>query len=197
MKPILFFISLIVLISLISFKTPPLRVLFVGDSLTCYSSGWQHQVSKSLGNTYTNLSVGGKRLEWMKFTLDNHLKRDSMYSSVYIYGGCNDAFSYVDLRKSLKYTQDMVDTCNSRGIRPIVVLGWDPKRVMKKTVYGETVTIRARTRYVELQKIMLAELKNCKIIPVDTTVTFGDAGDGVHLGATGHRKFAQWVLNHL
>jgi hypothetical protein len=40
-------------------------------------------------------------------------------------------------------------------------------------------------------------LKNCKIIPEDTTVTFQDAGDGIHLGGNGQRKFANWVINHL
>lgn len=198
MKKILLFIFLATFIlSLTSSKTPPIRVLFVGDSLTCYSGGWQHQVCTQIGHTYTNISSGGKRLEWMKFTFDAHIKKDSLYSAVYIYGGCNDAFSYVDLNKSLKYTQDIVDSCNRRGIQPIVVLGWDPARVMKKTVYDESVTVRSRARYIQLQSMMLKDLKNCKIIPVDTTVTFGDAGDGVHLGATGHRKFAKWVLNHL
>jgi lysophospholipase L1-like esterase len=176
-------------------ETPPMRILFIGDSLTCYTSGWQHQVATHFGKTYTNLSVGGKRLEWMKYRLDEHLKKDSIYSEVYIYGGCNDAFSYVNLQKSVEYTQMMVDSCNRRGIKPIVVIGYDPSRVTLKTVYDGATTKRSVDRYVELQK-MMKSLKNCKVIPMDTTVVYKDSGDGIHLGATGHRKFAEWVIKH-
>jgi hypothetical protein len=177
-------------------ETPPMRVLFVGDSLTCYSLGWQHQVATHFGNTYTNVSVGGKRLEWMKYRLDQQFKTDSAYSRVYIYGGCNDAFCLVDLKQSLKYTQMMVDSCNRRGIEPIVVLGFNPAKVTVKSVFDDATTKKSVARYVELQKMMTNELKNCKIIPVDTTITYADTGDGIHMGGNGHKKLAQWVIKH-
>lgn len=198
MKNILIFLIFIFIVSLFySYETPPLRVLFIGDSLTCYSGGWQHQVATNNGCQYTNLSVGGKRLEWMKFTLDNHLKKDNSYSHVFIYGGCNDAFSYVDLKKSVIWTQSMVDSCNKMGIIPVVILGYDPVKVTIKTIYDDDTTKRSRERYIELQKMMMNDLKNCKIIPVDTTVTYKDASDGIHLLASGHKKFSNWVITHL
>ena len=184
------------LLTLTSF-TPPLRVLFVGDSLTCYRGGWQHGVATALGNSYSNISQGGKRLEWMKLQLDGHLRQDSLYSTVYIYGGCNDAFSSVSLDLSVKWTQMMVDTCVSRGIKPVVILGYDPERVMLQSPYDAVTTRRARERYKQLQSMMATSLRGCHIVPVDTTVSHKDTGDGIHLGASGHRKFALWVLKHL
>jgi hypothetical protein len=43
---------------------------------------------------------------------------------------------------------------------------------------------------------MTNELKNCKIIPVDTTITYADTGDGIHMGGNGHKKLAQCVIKH-
>jgi lysophospholipase L1-like esterase len=177
-----------------------LRVLFIGDSLTCYTGGWQDQVCRYFGYQSVNRSVGGKRTEWMKLTLNEHLKRDSSFTYCFIYGGCNDAYSYVNLQGAVNNIQMMVDSCNRRGIKPIVIVGYDPAKVSIKTVYDAATTKRCRERYVEFQKLMIhpeTGLKNCKIIPKDTTVTFQDAGDGIHLGGNGQRKFANWVINHL
>ena len=77
--------------------TKPKRILFIGDSLTCYSGGWQHQFAKGLGREYVNLSSVGKRTDWMYKTLHNQLLTYSDYEMVVIYGGANDAFSSVPL----------------------------------------------------------------------------------------------------
>jgi lysophospholipase L1-like esterase len=190
-------ILLTIIFTLVSFKTPPQRILFIGDSLTCYRYGWQHQVAVAKGHTYLNLAYSGKTLDWMKYTLDKQLKKDAIWSTALIYGGCNDAFCLVSLEKSLQYTQMMVDSCNSRGIRPVVVIGFDAEKVMKKTIYSDEITIRSRNRYALLQKMMKEKLKNCKIIPVDPNFTYEDTWDGVHFRGTGHRKIADWVLKHL
>ena len=157
-------LTIIVMTSLTR-RVPPQRALFMGDSLTCYSLGWQHQVSTKIGHSYTNLAKGGVRIDYMKTTMDAHFKKDSIYSKVFILGGCNDAFSMVDLNKSLKLTQAMVDSCNRRGIEPIVVIGFDAATVIKKTVYDEATTVRSRDRYAKLQKMMVDSLKNCQVIP--------------------------------
>jgi lysophospholipase L1-like esterase len=136
----------------------------------------------------------------MRLTLNEHLKRDSSFTYCFIYGGCNDAYSYVNLQGAVNNIQMMVDSCNRRGIKPIVIVGYDPAKVSIKTVYDATTTKRCRERYIEFQKLMIhpeTGLKNCKIIPKDTTVTFQDAGDGIHLGGNGQKKFANWVINHL
>ena len=176
--------------------TPPLRALFIGDSLTCYANGWQQQLSEKYDYQYTNISSGGKRTLWMVNTLTNHLNKDDNYSNVFIYGGCNDAFSYVDLQSTVNNIQKMVDLCNSRRIKPYVIIGYNPAKVILKTPYSNEITKRSRERYIELQKLMNG-LRNCVIIPMDTTVTYSDSEDGVHLKGSGHRKFGNWVINKM
>jgi hypothetical protein len=198
MKKLFIFLAITISIVLMtSFRTPPQRMLFVGDSLTCYSLGWQHQVATQTGHAYTNLAVGGYRMEQMKYKLDAHLKKDSIYSKAFIYGGCNDGFCYIDLNKSLKTTQAMVDSFNRRGIKPVVVIGFDASTVIKKTVYDEATTVRSRNRYAQLQKMMVDSLKNCQIIPYDPNFKYEDTADGIHFKASGHKKIADWVLKHL
>lgn len=193
-------ISLSIVLSVIfmtSHKTPPKRALFMGDSLTCYHLGWQHQVANQIGHAYTNLAVGGVRIDYMKNSMDDHLKKDSSYSKVFILGGCNDAFSLVDLNKSLDLTQAMVDSCNRRGIEPIVVIGFDAATVIKKTVYNESITIKSRDRYTKLQKMMVDSLKNCKVIPHCPDFRYEDTSDGIHFLGSGHKKLADWVVKNL
>lgn len=188
------------IIFLTSFDVPPIRVLFVGDSLTCARGGWQDQVCKHFGYQSTNISVGGVRTDYMKNALNNHLKKDSSFSYVFIYGGCNDAFAYVDLQGSVNNIQKMVDSCNRRKIIPVVIVGFNPAQVTTRTVYDEATTKRCVGRYIQFQKLMVhpeTGLKNCKIIPMDTTMVYSDTGDGIHFGASGHRKFSQWVIQNL
>lgn len=191
------FLFLTLIITLVSFKTPPQRMLFIGDSLTCYKYGWQHQVATAKSNTYLNLAVGGTRLEQMRVSLETQLKKDAVWSTAFIYGGCNDGFCYVDLEKSLNHTQVMVDTLNAKGIKPVVVIGFDAEKVIKKTVYDEATTTRSRNRYAQLQKMMKDRLKNCLVIPVNPNFYYEDTSDGIHFKGSGHKKMADWVLSHL
>lgn len=195
MKYSKFFTLLLLTILLTSFKAGE-RVLFIGDSLTCYAGGWQDQVSAARGYQRVNISKGGKRTAWMLSTLDSHLMKDHNYDKVFIYGGCNDAFSYVNLTQAVGNIQQMVFMCKFYGIEPYVIVGYDPERVMTKTVYADSVTKFHRSRYDTLQKLMLG-LEDCTIVPMDTTVNHSDSGDGIHLGARGHKKFSSWVLSHV
>ena len=191
------FILLSIIFTVVSFKTPPQRMLFIGDSLTCYKYGWQHQVAISKGHTYLNLAVSGTILSQMKGSLNTQMKKDAIFATAFIYGGCNDGFCNVDLDQSLKFTQMMVDTCNARGIKPVVVIGFDAEKVIKKTIYNEEITVRSRNRYVKLQKMMKEQLKNCLIIPVNPNFLYEDTSDGIHFKASGHKKMSDWVLSHL
>jgi len=177
--------------------TTPKKVLYIGDSLTCYKGGWQDQVSKEFGWSTTNISKGGKRTEWMLGVLKSHLSQTHDYEKVFIYGGCNDAYSYVKLTSAINNIQDMVDLCRSFKIEPIVVVGYDPNLVQQRTPYDEKTTKFHRDRYVELQKLMTQHLTNCKIIIKDTTVTRKDSDDGLHLKSSGHKKFSNWVIEHI
>jgi len=200
MKKIFLFLLAIVLLTSLTYKTPPRRVLYIGDSLTCAAGGWQDQVSKHFGYQSLNLSKGGVRTDYMRSTLNTCFKTDSAFTRVFIYGGCNDAFSYVDLQGAVNNIQAMVDSCNRRGIEPIVIVGFNPAQVTTRTVYDAATTKRCVGRYIEFQKLMVKEktgLKNCKIIPMDTTMFYSDTGDGIHFAASGHRKFSKWVIEHL
>ena len=198
MKKVLFIVLSIIFLT--SFDVPPVRVLYIGDSLTCAAGGWQDQVSKHFAYQSVNLAKGGVRTDYMKQVLLTQLKKDSAFNTVFILGGCNDAFSLVDLQGAVNNIQMMVDTCNSRGIRPVVIVGFNPAQVTTKTVYDEATTKRCVGRYIQFQKLMVdpkTGLKNCHIIPMDTTMVYKDTWDGIHFAPSGHKKFSQWVINHM
>ena len=189
-------IILVFLLTLMSSVPKWNRLLFVGDSLTCYSGGWQHVVSKQLGLEYDNISKGGKRTDWMEKRLREHLSNNSDYGTVVIYGGINDSFAYSHPNLTIKNIQRMVDLCNEKKIKPVVIVGYDPSKVIFKTVYSDKVTEFHRKRYINLQNRIQNEIKNCKIIPIETTIDRTDSGDGIHLKSSGHKKFYKWVLKN-
>ena len=189
-------IVLVFLLSLMSFVPQSKKILFVGDSLTCYSGGWQHVVSKQLGLEYDNISKGGKRTDWMEKRLREQLTNNKNYGTVVIYGGINDSFAYTQPNLTIRNIQRMVDLCNENKIKPVVIVGYDPSKVIFKTVYTDKVTEFHRRRYIELQKRIETEIKNCKIIPMEPTIDRQDSGDGIHLKSSGHKKFYKWVLKN-
>ena len=194
MKKILF------LLTLLMFSFTPIqeeKVLFIGDSLTCYKGGWQAKVCNEMGWKFDNISVGGKRTSWMLTTLTEYLRVNHKFKKVFIYGGCNDAYSYVKLSSAINNIQDMVDLCWKYNIEPVVIVGYDPNLVQQRTPYDEKTTKFHRDRYIELQNLMVKHLVNCKIIGKDTTVTRKDSDDGLHLKASGHKKFSTWVIKEL
>lgn len=174
--------------------TKPKRILFIGDSLTCYSGGWQHQFAKGLGKEYVNISKGGKRTDWMFKRLHDQFTMYSDYDMVVIYGGVNDAFSYVPVSRVVNNVQNMVDECIYYDIPVVVVLGYSPDKVLKRGPYSEAIMSRARSRYAEIQSRLKTQLVRCDVLPVDTTVDRSDSDDGIHLRASGHRKFAKSML---
>jgi len=176
---------------------PDYKILFVGDSLTAYNNGWQHRYAKMRGADYDNISKGGKRTKWMleqikKYPLDSY-----KYNEVVIYGGINDSFSYVSEDETINNIQQMVYIARKMGALPIVIVGYDPNKVIKNTGYSNEVETRCRNRYIKLQKRMATDLKWCVIVPMDTTITRMDSDDGIHLKSSGHRKFGKWVLDNL
>ena len=190
----------IVCLILMGFKQNDERILFVGDSLTCYSGGWQHQVARMRHAKYENISKGGKRTKWMleqmkKYPIDKY--EYLPYYEIIIYGGINDSFSYVSEDETINNIQQMVYIAKKMGALPIVIVGYDPNKVIKNTGYSNEVETRCRNRYIKLQKRMVKELKWCEIVPMDTTITRADSDDGIHLKSSGHRKFGKWVLDNL
>jgi len=193
MKKLLILLAL----SLVSFTSPQKRILFVGDSLTAYSNGWQDAVGRAMGVDYDVLAREGKRTSWMLKALEEQLSDDSQYDEVIIYGGINDSFSYVSSATTIQNIQSMVDLCNNYRIKPIVVVGYNPDRVIHRTMYGGVVAKVCRDRYIVLQNKIRTNLKGCKVIPIDDSINRADSDDGIHLRASGHRKFARWILQNI
>ena len=131
-----------------SFTQKEERILFIGDSLTCYSGGWQHQLSRMLQMKYDNISKGGKRTKWMLGRFREHLNTNKNYTKVIIYGGINDSFSSVREDDTIENIQKMVDMAKEIGAEPIVVVGYDPTKVVTRTIYSNDIESRCRNRYI-------------------------------------------------
>jgi lysophospholipase L1-like esterase len=191
---IILFISLL----LVSFKPATYRkILFVGDSLTCYQGGWQSTVAKGLDMKFDNISKGGKRTKWMLSTLQSYLERNEFHSTLIIYGGINDSFAMTSETETINNIQSMVNLGQRYEMEVIVIVGYNPEKVNVRTTYDEATTTRCRNRYIKLQKKIQERIVGCRIVSMDNTVDRSDSDDGIHLRASGHKKFAKHVLNQL
>jgi lysophospholipase L1-like esterase len=79
----------------------------------------------------------------------------------------------------------------------VVVLGYSAHKVLTNGPYSEATMLRARLRYANIQAKLNNQLVTCKILPVETTVDRSDSDDGIHLKASGHRKFAKSLLSKM
>lgn len=173
------------------------RILYVGDSLTCYQNGWQNDVAKGMDMKFDNISKGGKRTKWMLQTLQTYLKNNEFHSTLIIYGGINDSFAMTKESETLNNIQSMVNLGNQHEMEVIVIVGYNPDKVIKNTVYSDSVTKKCRDRYISLQKKIEDKIVGCRIVPMENTIDRSDSGDGIHLNSSGHKKFSKWVLNNL
>lgn len=198
MKRLKIVIVLVFCFGLMGFNfLPDYKILFVGDSLTAYRGGWQHQYSKMRGADYVNISKGGKRTKWMLEQMKKYPLDGNQYNEVVIYGGINDSFSYVSEDETINNIQQMVYIAKKMGAVPIVIIGYNPEKVIQRTGYSNEIETRCRNRYIKLQQRMIKELKWCVIVPMDSTINRADSDDGIHLKASGHRKFSKWVFNNI
>ena len=130
MKKLLLLLGL----TLSAFKNEPDKILFVGDSLTAYSGGWQHQMSRMLHAKYTNISKGGKRTKWMVNELKKYSDNSAGYTKVVIYGGINDSFSSVKEDDTIDNIINMVYIAKEMGEEPIFFVGYKPEKVNVRTI---------------------------------------------------------------
>lgn len=173
------------------------RILFVGDSLTAYSGGWQHQLGRMLHMKYDNIAKGGKRTKWMLNQLKQYSHKTDRYTKVIIYGGINDSFSRVKEDETISNIQKMVDIARYMGAEPIVVVGYNPNEIIKNTTYSSEIETKCRNRYISLQKRIETDIKGCTIVPMGDVLERTDSDDGIHLKGSGHRKFMHWVLSNI
>ena len=194
MNKILLFLCL----TMVSFnKDTARKIVFIGDSLTCYKGGWQSTVAKGMDMKFDNLSKGGKRTKWMLSTLQSYLEKNEYHSTLIIYGGINDSFAMTSEIETLNNIQTMVDIGNQYEMEVIVIVGYNPDKVNRNTTYDEATTLRCRNRYIKLQKKIQERITGCRIVPMENTIDRTDSDDGIHLKASGHRKFAKWVLKNI
>jgi hypothetical protein len=91
----------------------------------------------------------------------------------------------------------MVDECIYYDIPVVVISGYSPDKMLVRGPYSEKIMRRARDRYDIIQSNFKRRLLRCDVLPVDTTVNRSDSDDGIHLRASGHRKFAKSMLANM
>jgi hypothetical protein len=91
----------------------------------------------------------------------------------------------------------MVNMAKYMGAEPIVVVGYNPIRVIQATTYSNEIETKCRNRYISLQKRIERDIKGAKIVPMTDTIDRIDSDDGIHLKGSGHRKFMHWVLANI
>jgi lysophospholipase L1-like esterase len=180
-------------------------IAFIGDSYTAgYGWGWQSVLAKTYGFTEKNLAVGGKRTDWMLSQVRSYLDT-SKPNIMMIYGGANDAYSLVSNETALNNIQAIVDLCNSKGVKPIVIAGYNAKKVQVGNPNAKT-TIYVRTqeemwkygeKYYELELMIEKKIKDAIVVPIWDGASQSDAPDGLHLTANAQSRFAQYVGEYL
>jgi hypothetical protein len=186
----------ILTIILLYFIAEPQKVLFIGDSLTAYESGWQSIVSKEKRFDQTNLAKINMKTDWMLQTLTNHLKKNHEYSRIFIYGGVNDIFSGETALHTAQNIQKIVNLCNSYHIEPTVIIGYNGKNLLKNTwVKDKALEEKIRNEYALYQEMLLMT-HDCKVITA-VNLVHSDTEDGIHMTMGGHKKLAKHVLKNL
>lgn len=204
-------VGLIILMS--SFKSNKINpkgktILFVGDSHTAgFGWGWQSYLSKLYGFKEINLSKGGEQTKYMLNVLTNYLSNPKKEKPdiCFIYGGSNDAYSPQKNATALSNIQKMVDLCNQSNITPVVVVGYNSKKV----IYGNTAVKPFGTntqqglwnfslkRY-EMQKDIPKIIKNAIIVPMWESVSHMTAKmDGYHLSAQQQKLFGDFIAKEI
>jgi hypothetical protein len=165
------------------------KALFIGDSHTAnYGYGWQTQLSQATGLVQKNIAVEGKTTSWM--LTQAQLQVNPNYDYCFIYGGANDMYnSNISAFSAFNNIQSIVNICNSKGVKPIVLTGFD------YSVCTRTENKLYPVKGAELQRMLLGQIRNAKV--VDTRVVYrADCGDVLcHMNYSGHRKTAQAVIS--
>jgi lysophospholipase L1-like esterase len=173
------------------------RSLFIGDSHTVYDKGWQEQLCVKTRMEFKNTAVGGKRTDWMLTQLLKNI--DSNYHYCFIWGGANDAASYTPIQEVIDNIQKMVNICNSYGVKPIVLTGFDPQVCIDVSKQDLSKWDFYKDKYTKLQNEIQTKIKNSTIIKNHfISRQDGDCGDFIcHMSASGHRKMANGIINTL
>ena len=169
------------------------KVLFIGDSHTAYSNGWQDRLCRRTGMTYLNTSVGGKTTTWMKGIASSSIHSGLNYC--FIWGGANDMAGTIKPSLAVKNVQYIVDLCRAKGVKAIVLTGFNPKTCIDVTGRGQ-VWQKYPGRYVVFQKMLQDSIVGAKVIKSHfISRADKDCGDFIcHMNGSGHRKMADSII---
>lgn len=166
------------------------KALFIGDSHTAASYGWQYQVCKQTGMSFLNTAVGGKQTYWMMETA--RMNMSSNYDYCFIYGGANDMAGNRPPIRSVKNIQRIVDLCNIHGVKAVVITGFDP--ITCVNVAGRDQYKGYPQRYARFQQMLIDSITGAQVIKTHC-ISRTDCGDFLcHMTASGHRKMADAVI---
>ena len=167
------------------------KAVFIGDSHTAADYGWQYQVCKKTGMSMQNTAVGGKQTYWMLQTASTVLAGDFDYC--FIYGGANDMAGNRPPIKSVKNIQKIVDICNQRKIKPVVLTGFDP--ITCVNIAGRDQYKGYPQRYAKFQQMLMDSIVGAKVVKTHC-ISRTDCGDFLcHMTASGHKKMAEAVIS--
>ena len=166
------------------------KVLFIGDSHTAYTNGWQDRLCRRTGMTYLNSAVGGKQTTWM--VEEARQKVTGYFDYCFIYGGANDMAGNRSPMKSVRNIQTIVNLCNKFSVKPVVITGFDPITCID--VRGRDAYREYPKRYAKFQQLLVDSIKGASVIKTHY-ISRTDCGDFLcHMAASGHRKMADSII---
>lgn len=181
---------------------------FMGDSYTATPvHGWQSIMSTNYGLKEQNLARGGKQTKWMLEATKKYFEKARPNYFV-IYGGANDAYSGVTKERVFKNVQDMVDIARANGAIPIVVLGYNARKVQVGNTRQKPNSWQLKNgitqqklwgmgeNYYQMQ-LEMQKIKNAIIVPIWEEGTKTDVYDGLHMGWAANKKFGLYVGDYL
>jgi lysophospholipase L1-like esterase len=182
---------------------------FMGDSYTSLPTyGWQSVLAKNYDFKEINIAKGGMQTSWMVRQTENYLSKNKPDYYV-IMGGANDAYSPQTIETAIKNIQKMIDMANAKGVKPIVITGYNARKVQVGNTRQKPTSEQLRRgvtqdvlwgmgeKYYKMQLRMLSDLKNATIVPIWDDAKQSDTYDGLHMTWDAHKKFANHVGNYL
>ena len=192
------------------------KILFVGDSHTAFTKqpirinetqinaeGWQSYLARIYGFKEINISVGGQASTYLMGKFLTYLKNNPKPDVAFFYVGANDAFSGVANTKVIKNIQFMIHTCNKKGITPVVITGYNSRKIIVNnrrfkpfgTNTQKGLWDMGEKRYQ--QQLMFSQLTNAIVVPMWENVLPSDAADGLHLGVAKQQQFAKFIAPYV
>lgn len=181
---------------------------FMGDSYTSWAKyGWQSILSQNYGINEINLAKGGMQTSWMLSKTKDYLA-NSKPDYYVILGGANDAYSPQTIETALGNIQKMIDLANEKGVKPIVVVGYNARKVQVGNTKQKPTSEQLRRgvtqevlwgmgeKYYQMQ-LRMKDLKNAIIVPMWDEATQNDVTDGLHMTANAHKGLANYIGNYL